>query len=61
MKHKLTQAKVIKRPKGWFIVGFECGDMGPYTDKETAHDDAVGVQQFYQHYKEKGFITSDES
>ena len=59
-KTRLTTAKVVKQGTEWYIVGFECGDLGPYSDHDTAHDDAVGVQNFYKHYNKSGFITSED-
>jgi hypothetical protein len=44
------QASYEKRADGcWWVVGFPCGDMGPYTTKEEAREDARGVRDFYRY------------
>ena len=58
---RLTTAKVESRGGEWFITGLPCGECGPYSDKDTARDDALGMERFYKHYDEPGFITCDDS
>ncbi len=44
----------IRRGKrGWWILGFECGAMGPYKTRAEALEDARGVQRFYRNWKKE--------
>ena len=36
-----------RRDDGWWVVGFECGELGPYDSQAAARADAMGVRAFY--------------
>ena len=50
--YQLTRGYDRERPKLWWVLGFECGPMGPYKTKEEAQDDARGVEKFYKNNKQ---------
>lgn len=39
---------IENRNDGYWITGFECGDVGPYTTKAEALDDQRGLKRFYE-------------
>lgn len=37
-----------RRSDGWWILGFECGPVGPYETKAEAQEDQRGLVRFYE-------------
>jgi len=58
---RLTTAKVERQGNEWFITGLPCGTCGPYSDEETAMDDALGLERTYKYHDKPGFVTCDPS
>ena len=46
--HQSQLGRIERRADGWWITGFCCQDLGPYTTQEAAQDDRRGVQRFYR-------------
>lgn len=44
---EVPKGRLVRRADGWWIVGFDCGDMGPYERKADADSDRVGVHRWY--------------
>ena len=50
---KDQHAVIERRPDGWWIVGYECGDCGPYSTKAEAEQDRRGMRRWYrEHWRE---------
>lgn len=43
-----SSPELQKRTDGWWILGFECGPVGPYETKAEATDDQRGLTRFYE-------------
>lgn len=40
--------KLSRSDDGWWILGYECGPLGPYETKSLAAEDMAGVRRFYE-------------
>ncbi len=51
----------VKREDGWWVTDIpECEDCGPYDNKGDAEDTRRGLERFYKHKDEPGYITTDQ-
>ena len=51
----------VKKSDGWWVTGVpEFEDCGPYETKELAEDDRRGMERFYKHKDEPGYITTTQ-
>ena len=53
--------KVIKKPDGYWVEDIpECKPCGPYATKADAEDTMRGLNRFFMHKDEPGFITCED-
>lgn len=40
--------ELVRRPDGWYVVGFACGELGPYASQEEASERREDARRWYR-------------